>query len=299
MLKINEQEILTVIEGLTWSGAKDAISRELSFSFLYNPQKPDIPKYQVKTGDRVEWAEGGKTLFLGYVENIDYTTDDDTIHIRCKDLLNRLKSKCAGRFQGTLNQLANNICGTFGIKNGINVSQTHIHNIISKGDKTYYDILNIACKTMYERFNLYMDADTLKLAEHNAVNTFTIGRNIRSSAFSQSIEQMVNKILIVDSEGNLKGSVQNSSDLKQYGLFQETYSYNEDINNNSQEATKELKTVENTSHIIVDNDYNCISGRFIKVFEPVNNFIGLFEIQSDTHTIGADKSMDLVINYVG
>jgi len=304
MIKItsddNEQQILTVLENLNWGGSKDIGCRTLNFSFLYNPLVKDIPMYKAKVGDKVEWIEDGKTLFLGYLETLPYNTDDNHVSVTCQDLSARvMRSKFVGRMRGTLNQLANNICGSFGIKNGINVDNSHVHNIVSTGDLTYYDILNTALKTMFERFTLYMDGDTLRLAEHDIVDTFEIGKNIRSSRFSQSISDMVTRVLIIDNDGKLLNSLQNTADLQTYGLFQEVYNYNKDCKNNLAEARKLLKGVSNEGSIVVNNNNKCISGRFIKVVEPVNGFEGIFEIQSDNHTINnGDKYMELEIKYV-
>ena len=96
----------------------------------------------------------------------------------------------------------------------------------------------------------------------------------------------------------LLNSVENKADLQKFGLFQETYNYNEDVTNNLAEAKKLLKSVENEATIVVNNSNECISGRFIKVYEPVNNFEGTFEIQTDNHVIGTDNVMTLEIKLV-
>lgn len=300
MILINGVEIITIQDdSITWEGAKDTVTRTFSFSFLYNPQVKDLPRYNCKVGDKVEWIENGKTLFFGYIDSIDYSTDDDSIPVTCYDYACRLaKSKFVGRMRGTLNELANNICGSFGIKNGINSDSSHKHNIVSDGDLTYFEVLKTACDTMFERYTLYMDADTLKLAEHDIKAEFTIGENIRSSSFSQSISDMVNKVLVIDNDGNLLNSVENKADLEKYGLFQETYNYNKDVANNLAEAKKLLKSVENKATIVVNNNNECISGRFIKVNEPLNNFVGTFEIQTDNHVLGTDNVMTLEIKLV-
>ncbi|MCM1339784.1 MAG: hypothetical protein NC191_08945 [Muribaculaceae bacterium] len=304
MIKITsddaEQTILTVQEGMTWSGAKDIGCRTLEFSFLYNPLAKDIPQYKAKVGDKVEWIEEDKTLFLGYIETLPYNTDDDTISVTCQDLLSRvMRSKYIGRMRGTLNELTNNICGAFGIKNGISVDNSHIHNIVSTGDLTYYDALNTALKTMFDNYTLYMDGDTLKLAETDTVATFEIGKKVRSSSFSQSMSDMVTRVLIIDNNGNLLDAVENAENLQKYGLFQEVYNYNKDVRNNLAEAQKLLKGVSNEGSIIVNNDNNCISGRFITVREPVNGFEGTFEIQTDRHTIETgNQYMELEIKHV-
>lgn len=300
MIMLNGQEILTVIEdSISWGGSKDSCCRSFDFSFLYNPLIKDIPSYKAKVGDKVEWVEGNKKLFVGYIENLPYSTDDDQITVSCVDYSARLmRAKAIGRFKGTLQELANNICGTFGLKNGIESDNTHVHNIVSTGDLSYFDVLNTACKVMFERYCLYMDGDTLKLATHEVQNTFEIYKNIRSSSFKQSIEDMVTRVLVIDENGNVLNAVENNDDLEKYGLFQEVYNYSKDSKDNLAEAKKLLKSVTNEGTIICDNDNNCISGRFIKIFEPVNNFQGVFEIQTDRHNIGVDSNMELEVLYV-
>lgn len=299
MIKINDVEILTVEEGLNWGGSKDTVARTFNFSFLYSPLNNQLPKYYVKVGDKVEWVENNVTLFYGYVEKIDYSTDTDKINISCVDLMVRLlRSKCIGRFTGTLTELANNICGLFGLKNGIENDSTHKHNIVSDGDLSYYEILDTALKSMFERYTLYLEGTTLKLATDDVVATFEIGKNIRTSSFSQDLSNMVTKVLIIDKDGNLINSVQNDEAIQQFGLFQEVYNYKKDIKNNIAEASKLLKTVENEATLTVNNDNKCITGRYVKVIEPVNNFIGIFEIYSDDHTIGADSPLNLEISFV-
>lgn len=300
MIKINDIEILTVLDGMIWSGSKDNAVRNLNFQFLYNPLKKDIPKYQVKCGDKVVWQENGKILFQGYIEKLDYNTDEDVINLSCIDCMSYLKrSKFVGRMYGTLNEIANKICGAFNLENGINVDSSIIHNIVSTGDMTYYDVLFTACKTMFKYFNLYIDGITLKLAEHTSQGTFEIGKNIRSSSFNQDMSQMITKVIVIDNDGRILNTIENSSELQNFGLFQEIYNYNKDSKDNPENIQELLnKKIENKAIIVADNDNNCISGRFIEVYEPVNNYKGLFEIQTDQHTINSDSFMQLEIKLI-
>ena len=299
MILIDDVEIKTILDGMNWSGAKDIVTRQLSFSFLNNPLKKEIPLYKVSVGSKVEWKENDKTLFLGYVEQMPYSTDEDTITLTCQDLMSRLvRSTFIGRMRGTLNELASNICALFGIKNGINISNTHVHNIVSDGDLTYYEVLKVACDSMFERYALYMEGDTLKFAKHNVINTFKIGENIRVSQFNQSMSDLVTRVLVIDNNGKILNAVEDKENLQKYGLFQATYSYSKDCKNNLAEARKLLKGVTNEGTILCNNDNACISGKYIKIFEPVNGFEGIFEITSDNHTIGYNAEMTLEVDYV-
>ena len=151
---------------------------------------------------------------------------------------------------------------------------------------------------MFDRYALYMVGNTLKLATHDVQNTFEIGYNIRSSSFKQSIADMVNRVLIIDNNGTVLQAVENTKDIQEFGLFQSTYNYNKDSKNNLADAKKVLQGVKNEGSIVVNNDNNCISGRYIKINEPVNGFKGVFEIQTDNHTIGKDSVMTLEVEYV-
>lgn len=299
MILIDDVEIKTIGTDMTWNGSKETVSRTLSFTVLYVPEDDNFPKYQIKCGSKVQWVEDDKTLFVGYVQTIDYSTDGESISVSCVDLMIRLlKSKCVGRFNGTLKQIANKICGLFGIQNGIETDNTHVHNIVSTGDLTYYDILKTACDSVFDRYCLYLDGVTLKIRNQDVIQTYTIGENIRSSSFKQDLTDLVTKVLVIDSDGNLLDSVQDDASLNTFGLFQEVYTYSKDSQNNLAEAKKKLSPLANEATLIVNDDWNCISGSFIKVVEPINNFIGIFEIQTDNHTIGTDSKLEMEIEYV-
>lgn len=290
-----EQVIKTVLDDISWSGAKDNATRSLSFSFLYNPLVEDIPRYKIAVGDKVEYIEDNKVLFVGYVEDLPYTTSEDTINVTCQDLMARLyRSKFIGRMTGTLTELCNKICGMFGINNGVKSNSVHVHNIVSTGDLTYFDVLTTALSSVDNKAILYLDGNTLKISEKEVIATFETGKNIRYSTYNQSMGEMVNKVIIINNEGYILNSVQNSADIERYGLFQEIYTYNDDVKNNIDEAKKLLKSVTNEAFISCNNDFKCISGRYVEIKEPVNNIIGRFQIIEDNHTIGtADKYMEL------
>lgn len=294
-----EQTILTPINGMTWRGAKDIGPRTLDFSFLHVPLNKDFPTYKAATGDRVVWSEDGKVLFQGYIEKINYDTETGQIQLHCVDFMNNLmKSKVIDRFTGTLKEIANKICSAFDIINKINIENSIIHNIMSTGEMTYFDILNTALKTIEKHYNFYMDGNAIKV-ETNKISQglFKIGENIRASNFEQDASEIITRVLIIDNKGKVLQTIDhpNPEFRKRYGLFQTTYNYCKDSKNNYDEAINLLKDIKNKARIIVDNNNNCISGKYIEVFEPINNYIGFFEIISDTHYISDDSYMDLEI----
>ena len=134
--------------------------------------------------------------------------------------------------------------------------------------------------------------------EQEPVNSFDIGVNIRASQFKQSMSDMVTRVLVIDNEGKVLDAVEDTENIKKYGLFQETYNYSEDCKNNLAEARKLLQGVKNEGTILCNNDNACISGKLIKIHEPVNGFEGIFEITSDNHIISNNSEMTLEVEYV-
>ena len=51
MIKVGNQIIELVQDGLQWGGSKDTVARSLSFSIVYQPMDNNLPAYQVKKGE--------------------------------------------------------------------------------------------------------------------------------------------------------------------------------------------------------------------------------------------------------
>ena len=139
-------------------------------------------------------------------------------------------------------------------------------------------------------FSIEKGTITLKLA-------FEEGKNILSSNFKESVSNMVNKVLIVDENGNKVSEVKNDDWLKTYGLFQEVYKKQEDKDANA-EAKAMLKGVEQTCSLSGFGDTTCITGYGVQVKDLHTGLVGLFFIDSDTHTWeGGKYTIDLELNF--
>lgn len=304
MIKINDIEILTVLDGVRWSGSKDTAGRTLEFQFLYNPRKNDIQKYKVACGDKVTFEESDKILFEGYIEKHIYDTDNDTIYVICRDLISYLKrSIFVGRAHGTLTELAKIICDTFEIKSEIESDDPQIFSFVGDGKRSYFDVIFEACQKVYKECYLYIENNTLKveILQINDTNkitaTLVVGNNIRQSVFSQDISELVTSICVLGNKNQKKQVITDLELKKKFGLFQSIYNYN--IDDKSKLPTQdELKNgIKNEAKVIANNDNNCITGKFVHIEEPYNNFIGKFKIISDEHITGADSYMTLDLEY--
>jgi 3D (Asp-Asp-Asp) domain-containing protein len=108
---------------------------------------------------------------------------------------------------------------------------------------------------------------------------------------------MVNKVLIVDDNGNKVSEVKNDEWLKTYGLFQDVYKLQEDKDSNA-EAKAMLKDIEQTCSLTGFGDTTCITGYGVQVKDTHTGLVGLFYIDSDTHTWeGGNYTIDLELNF--
>ena len=108
---------------------------------------------------------------------------------------------------------------------------------------------------------------------------------------------MVNKVIIVDENGNKKSEVKNDDWLNTYGLFQEVYKQEENKDANS-EAKAMLNGIEQSCSLSGFGDTTCTTGHGVQVKDTNTGLVGLFYIDSDTHTWeGGSYTIDLELNF--
>ena len=126
---------------------------------------------------------------------------------------------------------------------------------------------------------------------------FEEGKNILSSNFKESISDMVNKVIIVDENGNKKSEVKNDDWLNTYGLFQEVYKQEENKDANL-EAKAMLNGITQSCSLTGFGDTTCITGYGVQVKDTHTGLVGLFYIDSDSHSWqGGNYTIDLELNF--
>jgi hypothetical protein len=151
-----------------------------------------------------------------------------------------------------------------------------------------------------KKYMLYSKGDKFCSSEKGNVKlklSFEEGKNILSSNFKESVSKMVNKVLIVDDNGDKISEVKNDEWLKTYGLFQDVYKKQEDKDANA-EAKAMLNGVEQSCSLSGFGDTTCITGYGVEVKDNYTGLVGLFYIDSDTHTWeGGNYTIDLELNF--
>ncbi len=103
------------------------------------------------------------------------------------------------------------------------------------------------------------------------------------SNYKISLQNLVNKVLIVDKTGNVVDKVQDSESTGKYGTIQKVYTQ-EDGKDAKAVAKSMLQSIEKTSSVSGISDIRAKSGYALVIQEPITGLLGKFFIESHTHT---------------
>lgn len=275
----NDNEIKTKIF-IRWSGDYKQAARQLSFAYL--PMEKSC-----RVGDKVVmYDDDGKLVFTGMCIDAYYNTSQNIYNVDCVDLLyNTLKSKAFGRFTGTASQICRKVCNIFNLNSKIEETGQS-QQLITTGDLTYYDVMAKSLRRDVgdEYFsiralgnNIYFE--TPKKSEN--VATLTSQTNIREADYSETIQNMINKIAVLDDFGAVVTTRQNNADISRFGLMQNvvTEQYTEDF----KLVLPELHGIDYTAGLSIDGNIDCITGKTVNIIEPHTGFNGRFFILNDQH----------------
>ena len=242
-------------------------------------------------------------IFVGNVYSVEKDRQKSAVSIMARDHLHVLtRSKSTRKFVDALPEdIAGQICGEQGVLPG-NFAKTGIPVSFVAVNKTGYQMIMAAyteaSKKDKKKYHPIMNGAKLDVVEKGTlIEDFEANsvKNMTDSRYKKSIEQIINKVLIVDEQGNPTETISEDEEISKYSAFQEIYKV--DPNKDTQtEARKLLKKPEESGSIIVLGDYRVKAPYSIKVKDSL--FTGKFWIKSDTHTfIDGKHEMNLELEF--
>lgn len=281
-LIVNDKDLSQLYQSVQWAGDKKQRARSLSASYLYK-KGSGIPEVQVQKGDTIALYDGGNTQrFIGVVTRVESSLSGVTVKVNAADILWYLgRNKVAKVYQGTADAILKSVCGDFNIAVGVYPIVPGEKTVISTGEKTIHQVISEAYGNGYY---IYADGAAVSVGtEGSEVAAVISGEgNLLDVKYTSSMENMVNRVLILDDIGNITSKVQNEEDLV-YGLLQETYKKEKD-KDADQEAKGKLKRSENTCSLECLGNWDCISGKAVYILDASNGMLGKYIITDDTHT---------------
>ena len=126
---------------------------------------------------------------------------------------------------------------------------------------------------------------------------FNENENLINSSYTINIDNVVNKVDILDDNYNYIKSVSNEESIKLYNVFKEFVKQGEG-EDATELAKSKLQDVERRCTLSGFGDYTCITGRAVKVKDSYTGLVGLFYIDADTHKWeNGLYSIDLELNF--
>ena len=297
-------DITNLLINITWSGDYKSCARKLEFSLISSPMDKNIPKVDIPIMSIISFYEDDNELFRGFVYEREKSSDN-AMSFLCYDYCAKLNDiKVSKNIKNqTASTIYNNFLTEYGLNKGdIIQANTGITKVFL--GVTAYDMIMTAyteeAKATGKKYMLYSKGDKFCASEKGIVKlklSFEEGKNILSSSFKESVSNMVNKVLIVDENGNKVSEVKNEEWHKAYGLFQDVYKQQESKDSNA-EAKAMLKDIEQTCSLTGFGDTTCITGYGVQVKDTYTGLVGLFYIDSDTHIWeGGNYTIDLELNF--
>lgn len=268
-------------EEIIWSGDIELAARSVNVKLA--------PGEALSIGDRVELTEGKSKLFTGkiiYVERTQrgyvFEAMDNGIYL-ARNYISR-------QYYARPQEIARRVLNDLGLSAGSIAGRSGRENVISVGDLTAFAVLRKAYDGDGQRaYVIRSENGKICIRKINTKGAPTLQKQIISAKKTDSIENMVNRVIILDRRTRrTRGHVQNASDRAKYGTFTRTYT-EVSTKSSSVEAAKKLRRMERTAKISALDNKNCIAGEAVYVKRSEAGLNGVYVIGADKHIYTPEK----------
>lgn len=287
-----KSDITEYVSSISWGGSTSEAVRKLDITLVNAPFDKNITPVTVGLADMIYLFEddGTTELFRGFVVDREASSVTGTISFTAYDLLfYTLKSFATYNFSGkTAETITKVVCEDIEVPVG-KLAQTGISQKLIVSNVSIYEIIMRAYTNAHQQNGLFYRV----YASKGTLNVGLVGdiacdielseeSNITSSSYKESINNMVNKVRIYDGEGNQKSVVEESSNVKKYGIFQAVYT--EEEGKDAVTTAKSLFSgVEKTFKLECVGYSKAITGAGAIVHDNSTGLKGLVWIDADTH----------------
>ncbi len=287
--KMGDKDITHYVESATWSGDSGQAARKLEFAIAYSTKDKNFTNMDIAIGQIIYVYSDNSEIFRGVVFFRQRSSDGNTMQFTAYDFLIYLaRSKTTRKFSGiTVESVLTQVCNELGVVVG-DVVPIGVYVDFIADTKSGIEIINEAFHLAYakkkEQYHAFMREDKLCIVQKGTVvENYTASslKNVKSTTYSESIEEMVNQILITDENGNSAGYITNGDDVRDYGLLQDVYKIDRKQDTQTQ-AKALLKRIARSASMSAMGDVRCRTGYSIVVED--DQLKGRFAIKSDRHS---------------
>ena len=281
---VNGKEYKNIFTRVIWSGAIHGTARKLEVEYL-----GDII---TNIGDEITFSYEDEKMFYGKVfqhsskgetEIKSFYAYDNSIYLNKNNFVKNF-------FKKKPSEILKEICGELNLKVG-KIPKDEVTCTYPAIDRSGYEIILNAYTIQHRKnkkiYSIVSNDQAIDIVEQGTYTDvlLTSADNISTSSYEESIENMINQIVIYKVENEkqqILNKVENAEDKKKFGLFQQVMQYEKDVDNISN-AKDMLKSVEKSARIYCLGNILIQAGYNIGIQEPHTGLVGSFLVKSDTH----------------
>lgn len=278
-----------LVTRVQWTGDYRQCARTLDISLVSSPHDSAVPDIPCPVGAAVTMRADG-AVFSGFVISRTKSTQGNTIDLVCYDRGFYLKSIELSRKLTAVRpeDAARELCGMYRIETG-EIAATGVRITRNFPGSTLWDMLRtvyvLAGEQAKKAYHIGFEGAALCVREKvPSAQTPVIegGSCLMDATTTESMQQMVNSVVITDDAGKTVRTLARDSDIAAYGLMRRVIKQDKESDRKAQELLDkgvfEQKITVNTL-----GDARFTAGRCVLVREPYTGLRGLFWIDTDTH----------------
>ncbi|WP_445819698.1 C40 family peptidase [Clostridioides difficile] len=301
----NIYDITDIVEKVTWSGDYKSPSRTLEFSIVQSASDINFQQINIPIASTVCFYVNDKEIFRGMIINRSKDSSNNSISFVSKDMGFLLtQSEVSYNFKDKLvEDIAKQVFNDNKLAIG-NIPKTNVKYTKMFIGVTGYDTImsayTEASKTTKKKYMIEANIDKFNVIEKGIITLnvmFEEGSNLINTSFSESMENVKNKVLVVDQYGNKISEKVDDKIFKDVGVIMQKVIQQQE--NSTVDIESEFKGIEQTCNLKGYGDVSCITGRGVKVKDSYTGLVGLFYIDTDKHNWDSNGNyeIDLDLNF--
>ncbi len=286
-------DLSSMWEKLTWSGSKQSCARMAEFTLPEAETDGSLPATNIHLSDHAVIYDGETCLLDGFVTQLQKSTDVGlrTIRVYDRGLAMNGNDGVFDFQNASPAEATRRICAAHGIAVGeladtgsFRLTRKFVGVSIYKIIATFYSKASEATGVQYI---LRFEGENFCVREISAKDEVLVlegGRNLVRAKVTENSENIVNRVVVLDSSGNQVLTQWDSESENTHGTRQTVLKNAADPASAAKELLDERKEPTRQISVTVLGDTSLIAGTYVTVREPHTGLQDAFAITADSHT---------------
>lgn len=304
-----QYDITQLAQTIKWSGDIRQAARKLEIEFAYG-RDYYLPRYDVPLASLLILYNDDQEIIRAVVFDRGKSASGGQKVTAYEHSIYLAKSKDTKIFRGmTATAIIKQLCSWYGVPAGDIVDTVVPLEKLLLRQKTIYDMMVIALtetsKRNGKKYQIRMSQGKLNVIEKGAQVVrwlITEGQNLIDADYSENINEMRNRIIIVGDKDQVLAEVKDMDLIRQYGLLSELRQEGNikagEAQVMAQNLLKDLGKVSREAGLSCLGIDEVQAGTAVEVKESLTGLIGTFYVDTDEHTLqNGQHTMQLKLNW--